>query len=131
MNIEDYLIRHTIVKIGVTLPGYICCEAIVDDPIQLLAIVRENNCYISEVRWWDCAKILSGSSIGYGGPRDPRCPKYRFFAETDIAKTFTPWTQDKEYKNYLQKINNDYSNFNLLPAFDIKFREDGSNPLKK
>lgn len=120
MRIEDYLTEHTIVKIGETLPGYICCENIVDTPLDLLSVVKNNNGYISEIRWWDCVEIASGSSIGYGGPRDPRNPDSHFFAETDICKVFDAFAQDEDYYKYIKQIETAYSTRNIYPAFDIK-----------
>lgn len=120
MRIEDYLSNHTIVRIGITLPGYVCCETIVDNPIELISVIRENNCYIDEIRWWDRVEISSGSSIGYGGPRDPKNPDSHFFAETDIFKVFTPLSQAEEYYVYLDQIESKYSTLNLFPSFDIK-----------
>ena len=120
MVIEKFLENHKIVKIGNTIPGYICCETIVDNPMCLIPIVRQNNCYISEIRWWDRVEIVSASNIGYGGPRDPRCPDNYFFAETDIYKVFSKHLPDKEYYEYIDLIKRSYSSLNLFPAFDIK-----------
>ena len=122
MKLDDYLNNHTITRIGHSIAGYVCCEIIVDNPIDLIPIVRENNCYISEIRWWDRVKIASGSIIGYGGPRDPRNPNSYFFAETDICKTFDNFSCDKDYYVYLQQIFKEYNKFDLHPAFDIKRR---------
>ena len=121
-RLDDYLKEHTIVKIGSPVLNYVSCETIVDNPAELISIVLQNNCYISEIRWWDRVKITSGSIIGYGGPRDPRSPYSYFFAETDICKTFNIYAQEKEYSEYLSCIKNLYSKFDLFPAFDIKMR---------
>lgn len=128
MRINDFLKNHTIVKIGRPLSGhgYICCETIVDDPKALIPIVRRNNCYISEIRWWDRVDITSISSIGYGGPRDPRSPDSHYFAETDICMTFARLLPDNEYFAYLERIKKTYSGLDLFPAFDIK-----NNPLMR
>ncbi|MCH5317349.1 MAG: hypothetical protein J1E05_05180 [Eubacterium sp.] len=120
MKITDYLNQHMIVKIGLTLPEYVCCEIIVDNPKELVPIVRENGCYITAVYWWDRAEIDSGSIIGYGGPRDPRSPNSHFFAETDICRVFNTILQDEEYYKYFDKIKQTYSSYDLFPAFDIK-----------
>lgn len=120
MNIKDFLAHHTIIEIGNKLPGYICCETIVDDPIRLISTVQLSNNYISEIRWWDHVKICAGSDIGYGGPRDPHSPKEYFYAETDIVRTFTPSTNEEEYLHYMQEIKNKYPRYQLFPAFNIK-----------
>ena len=121
MEIEKYLFNHVRVRIGIPLPGYVCCETIVDDPIEIVSVVRDNNCYISEIRWWDRVEIKSGSSIGYGGPRDPRSPKSHYFAETDICKTFDEHTLDEEYYDYLEQTKRFYSSLEIFPSFDIKY----------
>lgn len=120
MRIEDYLSDHTVLRIGVSISGYICCETIVDDPIELISVVRQSNCYISEIRWWDRVEIASGSSIGYGGPRDPLSPDSHFFAETDICKVFNTLSRDEEYYEYIDQIKSTYYHLDLFPAFDIK-----------
>jgi len=125
MEIIEYLNNHTIVKIGKTLPGYVCCEVIVENPQKLISVLMENECYITEIRWWDRATIEYGSDIGYGGPKDPNCPYSHYFAETDIVKSFTSESTYEEYIDYLDQISVSYSHFSLFPAFDIKRREKG------
>ena len=120
MRLDEFLSRNTIVQIGQTLPGYVICEAIVDNPKDLISIVKKNGCYISEIRWWEHAKIAVGSIIGYGGPRDPREPSSYFFAETDIYKVFDVFTCDKDYYKYIEQVKKQYYNFDLFPAFDIR-----------
>ncbi len=119
MRIEDFLNAHTIVQIGRTLPDYVCCEHIVDNPEELVPIVRESGCYISEILWWDRIEIGSVSSIGYGGPRDPRCPDSFFFAETDIYRRFNTILKDEEYYKYFDEVRRAYPGFDLFPGFDI------------
>ena len=120
MSIYDYLLNHTIIRIGNCLSEYVCCETIVDNPIELIAVVKENDCYISEIRWWDRVKISLGSKIGYGGAKDPRFPDEYFFAETDICRVFDFESCDGEYYEYLEQIKQKYANYDLFPAFDIK-----------
>ena len=122
MKLMDYLGTHMIVKIGIGLPEYVCCETIVDDPVKLISLIRENNCFISLIRWWDWVKITNGSDIGYGGPRDPRNPNTHFFSETDICRAFTEFSHDEEYYMYLDEVKKNYPNYDLYPAFDIKKR---------
>ena len=119
MHIEEYLNMQGVVVIG---KGYMQGEVIVDNPIELINIVRQNDCYISEIRWWEYCEIIMGSKIGYGGPRDPRCPDRFFFAETDIYKTFNSNTEDSTYYDYLDQIKKAYPFYNLRPAFVIKER---------
>ena len=119
-RIEQYLEKHLIVRIGLTIPGYICCEVIVDNPAELIAVVKKAKCYISGIRWWDRAEIESGSSIGYGGPLDPRDPDRMFFAETDICREFDASVKEKEYNEYFEQVRSAYPNHELYPAFDIK-----------
>lgn len=118
--IEDYLKSHMIVGSRNTVPGYIGCEVIVDNPAELVSLVNGSECYISEIRWWEHAEIATGSNIGYGGPRDPQNPDTHYFAETDICMTFDSFSSENTYQEYLQKINSSYPMLDLHPAFDIK-----------
>ena len=120
MEITKYLSNHTIINIGNNLPGYVCCEVIVDNPKKLLSILKENDCYISEIRWWHRTTIALGSTIGYGGPRDPSSPDSHYFAETDITRKFSSESTFGEYIDYLDQTKKSYSGFSLFPAFDIK-----------
>ena len=122
MKIDEYLITHKIISIGKSISGYVCCEVIVDDPIELIDIVSKSNCFISEIRWWDCTEIEKGSLIGYGGPRDPRNPSRFFFAETDICKIFSVFSKEHEYKDHIKDIKSKYPHLDLFPAFDIKIK---------
>jgi hypothetical protein len=120
MNIHTFLHEHTIIEIGNRLPGYLCCEVIVDNPELLIPVVRENGFFISEIRWWHRTEIALGSSIGYGGPRDPNAPDRLYFAETDISMTFDALSDDDEYIQYIAQTKSKYALLDLVPAFDIK-----------
>ena len=125
MDITDYLRIHSIVKIGHTLPNHVCCETIVDDPIEFISVVCNGNYYISEIRWWDRVKITEGSDIGYGGTIDPRFPNEFFFAETDLCQVFSPFTKEAEYKKYVDYVFKSHTMHDLHPAFDIKSQHRG------
>lgn len=99
---------------------FICTEVIVTNPIEFVEVVLHNECYISEIRWWDRAKISFGSTIGYGGPRDPNFPNEYYFAETDICKSFSVNTTAIEYKKYLIETKSNFQKYDLFPAFDVK-----------
>lgn len=119
MNFEKYLIAHTIVVIG---KGCLDGEVIVDDPPGVIHTAEESKYYIAEIRWWDRAKIATGSTIGYGGPRDPKDPNTYFFAETDIDKVFSANTEACTYYDYLRQIINENCCYDLRPAFIFKER---------
>ena len=120
MDIEAYVINHTIVKVGNTLPKYLFNEVIVDNPIELISLVNENkSCYISYILWWVRAKISEGSAIGYGGPRDPRNPDESFFSETIMCRNFSENTDIKEYLAYIEETLKSHPNYDLYPGFDI------------
>ena len=120
MKIQDYLIEHKIIKIGMDLPGYICTEIIVENPEELIKVVEKSNCYISAMRWWEYTEISSTPTIGYGGARDPRDPEGHFFAETDLCMEFSASAHCTEYRSYLSQIKTMHPNLILFPAFDIK-----------
>ena len=121
-NINEYIRNHAIINIGMPPNGYICYETIVDDPYAFIPIIRENNCYIEEITWWHRTEISHGSSIGYGGPRDPVFPDTFFFAETDIFKKFGSLMEDEKYYRYFEQIKKDYCSFELYPAFVVRRR---------
>ena len=130
MKLEDYIDKHTIIKIGMPSSEYVYCEVIVDDPKQLVSVARDDGYYISSIRWWHHANITAGSNIGYGGPKDPNCPDY-YFAETDFCKQFDVFSQDEEYYKYIDEIKHAYPNSLLIPAFDIKKRGGQGDGLRK
>ena len=120
MNILDYIKMHTVLSIGICLDGYVCCETIVDNPKELVSLLKINNCYISEIRWWDHLLTESVSTMGYGGPIDPLDQRF-YYAETDLLMKFKPETSEVNYIKYLEDMEKIYSSNNLFPAFDIKW----------
>ena len=120
MKFQDYLMRHKIVKIGKHILGYVCSEVIVDNPEEFIMIVQQNGYFISEIRWWEYTSITEVPSIGYGGPRDPRCPDKYYFAETDVCISFCKPVRYQDYVSYLVQVKNAYPNLILHPAFDVK-----------
>jgi len=119
MLFNEYLDRHLIVQIGIRSPEYVCAEAIVDNPDELISIIEGTAYYISHIRWWDHVKIGVVSPIGYGGTRNPRDYDY-YFAETDICKDFDISTTLDEYRDYLAQVKGRYIDYSIYPAFDIK-----------
>ena len=120
MNLIEYIKHHSIVSIGtLNTDKCVVIEMIPNNPKELIEYVIENNCYISEIRWWDRASIALGSKIGYGGPRDPRDPHNFYFAETDICASFEVTTTFSDYVKYLNDIKDQYFIYDLYPAFDI------------
>ena len=121
MNITEFLEKHTILTVG-SKPNanYIASEVIVDDPYGLIAVMDFDKCYISEILWWDRVRISASSTIGYGGPCDPRAPNDYRFAETYICENFKETTTKDEYIKYLDKTFDVYKKFEIYPAFDIE-----------
>lgn len=107
---------HLIVSVG----NDPLCENIVDDPKAFVRVVRENGYYISNILWWERAQIIAGSQIGYGGPRDPKCPDTHFFSETYIQKKFDTVLRDEEYFEYFDSIKTEFPELELFAGFDIK-----------
>ena len=120
MNLLQYLNNHTILTIGNLVEDKcVIVEVISNNPEELVEYVIKNDCYISEIRWWDRASISTKSKIGYGGTKDPRDPQKYYFAETDICASFEKETTALEYLEYLNTIKTQYSMHDLYPAFDI------------
>lgn len=124
MTVGTYLSNHEVVQIGTPPIGYICCDAIVDNPDELVAVVHNTEYYISRIQWWDYTRIGCASPIGYGGVADPNNPGY-YFAETDILKEFDSSTTTMGYRNYIAEIKASYQQYNIFPSFDIKRRGQG------
>ena len=120
MDLLEYLKKHTIVSIGnLAADKCVAVEMIADNPKELIECVIKNNCYISEILWWDRASVALGSKIGYGGTPDPRDPKNYYFAETDLCASFGTDTTLFEYIKYLDEVKEKYVMYDLYPAFDI------------
>lgn len=120
MDLLEYIEKHAIVSgKSFTADKCVIVEMIPDNPKDLIKYVIKNNCYVSEILWWDRASIALGSKIGYGGPRDPRDPQNYYFAETDIGASFENVTTISEYIKYLDEIKKRYITHDLYPAFDI------------
>ena len=120
MDLLEYLKKHTITSVGnLVNDKCVIVGVIPDNPEELIECVIKNNCYISEISWWDRAAIALGSKIGYGGPLDPRDPQNYYFAETDICASFDPKTTFYEYIKYINDVKKHYFTYDLYPAFDI------------
>lgn len=120
MDIIKFIDEHEIVKIGKASQEDVCPEVIVDDPIGLISIIKQNHCYIYQITWWDRVKLGIGSPIGYGGPLDPRCPNEYFFSETHLSKQFHCKMQNEELFQYFEEVKRDYALYDLIPSFFIK-----------
>ena len=119
----QHIKEHAIVCIGKIEDGNNkMVEVIPQNPKNFLEEVIRTGCYISEIRWWDRTLISTGSKIGYGGPRDPRDPQNYYFAETDICASFVSTTTFSEYAEYLDRIKEQYSAFDIYPAFDVYYK---------
>ena len=116
----DYVKQHTVTTVGnSSRENVVFVETIVEDPIELIRLVTESGCYISEILWWDRTPINEASPIGYGGPLDPRDSKNYFFAETYLQDSFDAHTTQDEYIAYLDKIKQAYPDRDLYPGFDV------------
>lgn len=120
MGIIEYIEKHAIIFIGNLVDDKcVVVETIPDNPKELIEYVINNNCYISEILWWDRVPIALGSKIGYGGPPDPRDPQNYYFAETDIMDFFEPTTSFSKYVEYIDTIKEQNNMYDLYPSFDI------------
>lgn len=122
MNLNSFFLKHSVVSVGIPIPGKIeFSDVIVDSTDGLISLLGEHY-YISQITWWDRVLISEGSKIGYGGPRDPRDPNKYFFAETDICRQFNSDTQPFEYDNYINEVRDKYTQYDLYPSFDIAIK---------
>lgn len=101
------------------LSGTELVDCIVDVPRDFVGVVLSNGCYISQIIWWDRARISAGSDIGAGGYRDPWDPDYYFAEITFLDKEFDLATSEEAYLTYMQGIWEEYPNHTLYPGFCI------------
>lgn len=124
MDILQYIKMHMITYIGTGImepmvDEYLATEVILDDPQKFVNEITKSNYYVSLIRWWHRIPVNTSSSIGYGGPLDPRDPDNFYFAETHIEESFEKSTSYSQYIHYLSKIRDQYKNYDIYPAFDI------------
>lgn len=112
----DYINSHLIVKISDNYR-----DIIVNNPYEFVAFLEKTEFFISEILWFDRAKIEIGSSIGYGGPIDNQDNNF-FWAETYICDTFSEQTTTRNYQEYLKKTAQQYSDYSLYPAFTLNLK---------
>lgn len=114
---NEYLAQHMIV--GTFPPGYICVDAIVDNPEEFIDVVKTNGYYISEIIMWDRVAIGMDSEIGYGGPADPRAASEYYFSETFLSKTFQNTDCADICLHFISECFEKYPNYDLFPGFTV------------
>ena len=135
MSFDHFLKKHLILSIGNEAgdiyrklrSGNDITEILVDDPYGFIDTVLQSGWYITYVLWWDRARIAEGSSIGMGGPRDPRNPETFYFAEVvHLDKHFDIGTTREMYREYLNNTLYAFPGNDLYPGFDIQKRVFGT-----
>ena len=79
-------------------------------------MVCRSEYYVQNAIWWERAPIETGSTLGLGGPRDPRDPQY-FYSETYLDDKFASDTTLDEYLCYMTAIREAHPNLVLHPGF--------------
>lgn len=120
--ILEFIEEHRILDVGATLSGELFAEVILDLPHEFIDIVINSDYYISKISWWERAKIHTGSTLGFGGPRDPRAPEEFFFSETNICREFGITTTRDEYYSYIKSIHAEYTKISLTPSFELQYK---------
>lgn len=118
--ILDFIEQHIILDIGKALPGELFAEVILDSPYTFIDVVLNNGYYISKINWWERAKISTGSTTGFGGPRDPRAPEEYFFSEIGVSREFDVIATIDEYYRYINTVQDNYKKIPLFPSFELK-----------
>ena len=91
-------------------------DVLVDDPAAFCTLICGSGYYVQNVIWWERAPIETGSTLGLGGPRDPRDPQY-FYSETYLDDKFASDTTLDEYLRYMTVIREAHPNLVLHPGF--------------
>ena len=113
----DYFEKHRI--LAYSAEGFIAVDAIVDDPVEFIEVVRLSDYYISEIIIWDRVPIGESSAIGYGGPPDPRAAEEYYFSESFLSCEFNEQTEASEHHKFIQKCIDQYPDCDLYPGFTI------------
>lgn len=121
MSFVSYLKEHTIIKgtLLQTAQGPEFAEAIFDNPEEVLKMIFDNSCSISEVLWWHRLAVDTASDIGYGGYLDPRDNNF-YFAETYICDKFDEKITFEECITYINTVKKKYSKYDIYPGFDVR-----------
>ena len=98
-------------------------DLLVDDPATFLELVCKSEYYVDNVIWWEHALIETGSTLGLGGPRDPRDPRY-FYSETYLDDKFSPDTTLDEYLRYMTSVREAHPHLALHPGFGLAPRNE-------
>lgn len=119
ISMQEYIKKHRIVESQNNMTDCVCCEIIVDDPIEFVYEVLRHNCYISYILWWDRVKVGEASDIGFGGRLDPRNPAEYWFSETFLNKYFESTATVENYVEYFQNIRKKYPTHDLYPGMNV------------
>ena len=115
-GIRSFVQDHTLTELCGRLDTL--SDLLVDDPATFLELVCKSEYYVYNVIWWEHALIETGSTLGLGGPRDPRDPQC-FYSETYLDDKFASDTTLDEYLRYMTAIREAHPNLVLHPGFGL------------
>ena len=120
-GIRSFVQDHTLTELCGRLDTL--SDLLVDDPATFLELVCKSEYYVQNAIWWERAPIETGSTLGLGGPRDPRDPQY-FYSETYLGDKFASDTTLDEYLRYMTAIREAHPNLVLHPGFGLAPRNE-------
>ena len=120
-EIRSFVQAHTLIELCGRLDTL--SDLLVDDPAALAELVCRSEYYIQNVIWWEHAPLETGSTLGLGGPRDSRDPRY-FYSETYLDDKFSPDTPLDEYLRYMTSVREAHPHLALHPGFGLAPRNE-------
>ena len=120
-EIRSFVQAHTLIELRGRLDTL--SDLLVDDPAAFVELVCRSEYYIQNVIWWEHAPLETGSTLGLGGPRDSRDPRY-FYSETYLDDKFSPDTPLDEYLRYMTSVREAHPHLALHPGFGLAPRNE-------
>lgn len=120
-EIRSFVQAHTLIELRGRLDTL--SDLLVDDPAAFVELVCRSEYYIQNVIWWEHAPLETGSTLGLGGPRDSRDPRY-FYSETYLDDKFSLDTPLDEYLRYMTSVREAHPHLALHPGFGLAPRNE-------
>lgn len=118
-HLNEYLKKHTILKVGVGEYA----DLIVDNINDFLNVLSHTNYYVYNILWWEHLKIKNRADcIGGGGPIDPLDKEYYYAEVYYLDRYFSPETKQEQILQYIDDVKSKYPQNELHPGFTLKYK---------